>query len=184
MDPKIEAYGMQIAEYAAQNYQKCLREPEGILQHPFIVPGSCYASELWDWDCWLTNLALRSITDAQSIAPYEKGCVLNFLEHTDAEGRMPIFVTPRKTAMTAFGPGEKIYTSHVWHSTHYLSQSRAGMQNGCVSTFLVLSATSVGMIGSVCMNPGSMYGWMILLLAWTMTPAHFTVLRRVLAQFI
>ena len=27
--------------------------------YPFIVPGSVYSNQLWDWDCWLTNIALR-----------------------------------------------------------------------------------------------------------------------------
>ena len=159
MDPKIEAYGMQIAEYAAQNYQKCLREPEGILQHPFIVPGSCYASELWDWDCWLTNLALRSITDAQSIAPYEKGCVLNFLEHTDAEGRMPIFVTPRKTAMTAFGPGEKnIHKPCLAQHALFISEQSGDAEwlrehFSCIERY-------IGWYDRFCLHESGLYVWL------------------------
>ena len=85
----------------------------GNSEHPFIVPVAAMPA-----NCGIgtvaNNLALRSIADAQSIAPYEKGCVLNFLEHTDAEGCMPIFVTPRKTALTAFGPGEKKYSQAMF----------------------------------------------------------------------
>ena len=159
MDPKIEAYGMQIAEYAAQNYQKCLREPEGILKHPFIVPGSCYASELWDWDCWLTNLALRSIADAQSIAPYEKGCVLNFLEHTDAEGRMPIFVTPRKTALTAFGPGEKnIHKPCLAQHALFISEQSGDAEwlrehFSCIERY-------IGWYDRFCLHESGLYVWL------------------------
>lgn len=107
MDSRIEAYGILITEYAKQNYSACFREPDGLLQHKFIVPGSCYANELWDWDSWLTNLALRKIADSQAIGEYEKGCVLNFLDHVDGEGRMPIFIKPHKTSLTAFGEWEK-----------------------------------------------------------------------------
>lgn len=107
MDSKIKVYGNLITEYAKQNYLACFREPDGLLQHKFIVPGSCYANELWDWDSWLTNLALRQIADSQAIGEYEKGCVLNFLDHVDSEGRMPIFISPHQTALTAFGEGEK-----------------------------------------------------------------------------
>ena len=159
MNPKIEAYGIQIAEYAAQNYQKCLREPEGILKHPFIVPGSCYASELWDWDCWLTNLALRSIADAQSIAPYEKGCVLNFLEHTDAEGRMPIFVTPRKTALTAFGPGEKnIHKPCLAQHALFISEQSGDAEwlrehFSCIERY-------IGWYDRFCLHESGLYVWL------------------------
>ena len=31
------------------------------MKHPFIVPGSGYINSLWDWDFWLTDLALRRI---------------------------------------------------------------------------------------------------------------------------
>ncbi|MGM9600331.1 MAG: MGH1-like glycoside hydrolase domain-containing protein [Faecousia sp.] len=159
MDPKIEAYGKQIAEYAAQNYSKCLREPEGILKHPFIVPGSCYTSELWDWDCWLTNLALRSIADAQSIAPYEKGCVLNFLEHTDAEGRMPIFVTPRKTALTAFGAGEKnIHKPCLAQHALFISEQSGDAEwlrehFSCIERY-------IGWYDRFCLHESGLYVWL------------------------
>lgn len=107
MKQYIEAYGKRIVEYAQENYRACLREPQGILQYPFIVPGSCYANELWDWDCWLTDLALWEIAEPGVIEEYEKGCVLNFLEYADENGRIPIFVTPRKTALTAYGTQER-----------------------------------------------------------------------------
>lgn len=82
-----------LLEYAKQNYHRMFRQPEGRLQHKFIVPGSCYDNCLWDWDSWLTNVALRQFV-TEDIAEYEKGCILNFLEHTDAEGRIPIVILP------------------------------------------------------------------------------------------
>ena len=74
-----------IKSYATHNYKKMLRQPEGQLKHPFIVPGSVYANQLWDWDCWLTNVALRQFVE-EDITQYERGCVLNFLEHIDDLG--------------------------------------------------------------------------------------------------
>ena len=50
-----------IYSYIKDNYYKILREPGGKLNHPFIVPGAVYAKTLWDWDSWLTNVALRQI---------------------------------------------------------------------------------------------------------------------------
>ena len=52
------------------------RQPEGQLKHPFIVPGSVYGNQLWDWDCWLTNVALRQFVE-EDISVYERGCVIN-----------------------------------------------------------------------------------------------------------
>ena len=82
---------MTIREYALQNYTKIFRQPAGQLNHPFIVPGSTYANELWDWDCWLTDVAICQITD-EDISAHQKGCVLNFLEHMDENGRIPMMI--------------------------------------------------------------------------------------------
>ena len=91
---EFERYSTLITEYAKSNYKKCFREPDGILKHKFIVPGSCYSNQLWDWDSWLTDIALRKIADGNDIEEYEKGCVLNFLDHTKDSGYMPIFISP------------------------------------------------------------------------------------------
>lgn len=82
-----------IYQYAKQNYKLMFREPEGHLKHKFIVPGSVYDNCLWDWDSWLTNIALRQFV-IEDISDYEKGCVLNFLEYVDEDGRIPIVITP------------------------------------------------------------------------------------------
>lgn len=84
-----------ILNYAERNYKKMFREPDGLLKYKFIVPGSCYSNSLWDWDSWLTNIALRAFVK-DDISEYEKGCVLNFLDHIGDDGRMPIFITPQK----------------------------------------------------------------------------------------
>ncbi len=97
MDNQILEYGNLIVDYAKQNYKLCFREPQGLLKYKFIVPGSVYSSCLWDWDSWLVNLALRKIATTEEIGEYEKGCVLNFLEHVDESGRIPIYVDPVNT---------------------------------------------------------------------------------------
>ncbi len=84
-----------ILNYAKNNYKKMFREPDGLLKYKFIVPGSVYSNCLWDWDSWLTNIALRAFVK-DDISEYEKGCVLNFLDHIGSDGRMPIFITPEK----------------------------------------------------------------------------------------
>ena len=88
-----------ISDYAKANYKLMLREPDGQLKHRFIVPGSVYSNSLWDWDSWLTDIALRGIEgiDGDELATYEKGCILNFAEHTDERGRVPISIMPSST---------------------------------------------------------------------------------------
>ncbi len=87
-------YERLILDYTQKHYDKMFREPNGILKHKFIVPGSSYANCLWDWDSWLTNIALASIVKGKDISEYEKGCILNFLSNLDEQGRMPIYITP------------------------------------------------------------------------------------------
>ena len=89
-----------IKEYAYKNYKKMLREPAGKLSHPYIVPGASYSDSLWDWDSWLTNIAIRQIfvnkNEESEFCQYEKGCVINFLEHTRESGCTPHLLTPTR----------------------------------------------------------------------------------------
>lgn len=90
-----------IKQHIYSDYKGMFRKPVGILKYPFITPGSdAYANDLWDWDSWLSNIALRQIlqdkgTDkdkAEAVA-YEQGCVLNYLEYTSFDGYMPILIS-------------------------------------------------------------------------------------------
>lgn len=87
-----------ILDYALKNYEKMFREPVGAgLSHKFIVPGSVYDNSLWDWDSWLTNIALSQfVTD--DIKEYEVGCILNFLGCMDSKGRIPVYMYPSSSA--------------------------------------------------------------------------------------
>ncbi|WP_183580868.1 MGH1-like glycoside hydrolase domain-containing protein [Mucilaginibacter sp. X5P1] len=90
-----------IKQHIYADYKGMFRKPVGLLHYPFIVPGSVsYSDALWDWDSWLTNVALRQILEDQGTEkdksealPYEQGCVLNFLEYTSSDGYMPIQIT-------------------------------------------------------------------------------------------
>lgn len=86
-----------IQKYSKDSYKKISREARGNLKHPFIVPGAIYAYDLWDWDSWLTDIAIRQIMldnndDGEWYLEYERGCILNFFEHTDEQGHTPILV--------------------------------------------------------------------------------------------
>ncbi|MCE5199128.1 MAG: trehalase family glycosidase [Armatimonadota bacterium] len=101
MSVRTENRVKTIREYILSNYKGTFREPEERIKYPYIVPGSdAYSKTLWDWDSWLTNIALRQIVLSDDnpnaedeIIPYERGCVLNFLSRCDG-GWIPIFMTP------------------------------------------------------------------------------------------
>ena len=101
MDVKsLEKYIKLIKEYSERMYKNMLREPSGMLKHKYIVPGSsCYNNQLWDWDSWLTDIAISQIiqdnsNDSYQFVEYEKGCILNFFENMLSDGRIPIMVSP------------------------------------------------------------------------------------------
>ena len=87
-----------IRRHLLNGYQATYREPGGELPFPFITPGSdSYHDELWDWDSWLSNIALRQIlaeidspTESARAERYERGCILNFLSCGTANGWLPI----------------------------------------------------------------------------------------------
>jgi putative isomerase len=72
----------------------------GSLKYPFITPGShSYNGQLWDWDSWLSDVALRQILlengdqkDKDEALQYERGCVLIFLDFSENGGWIPIMV--------------------------------------------------------------------------------------------
>lgn len=94
----MDKYINLIKDYSKDAYKWITREPKGSLRHPFIVPGKPYPYQLWDWDSWLTDVATRQIIldnggeGLSDFLEFEKGCVLNFLEHTDENGYMPILI--------------------------------------------------------------------------------------------
>ena len=50
-----------IDERLGADYPQMLREPGGAMRYPFLTPGSeQYADVLWDWDSWLSDIALRT----------------------------------------------------------------------------------------------------------------------------
>ncbi|GAB3913658.1 MGH1-like glycoside hydrolase domain-containing protein [Mucilaginibacter boryungensis] len=89
-----------IKKYVFEDYKQMLKQPTGALLYPYITPGSkSYAAVLWDWDSWLSNIALRQIlqdrgtaADKREAVAYEQGCVLNYLAYTGADGYMPMVV--------------------------------------------------------------------------------------------
>ena len=88
------------------------RKAGGALKFPFLAPGSNqYLDMLWDWDSWLSDVALRQILaengtkeDGAEALKYEQGCVLNSLSYGGMDGWIPIWIernAPSRKAMLA-----------------------------------------------------------------------------------
>ncbi|MFC5283567.1 MGH1-like glycoside hydrolase domain-containing protein [Pedobacter alpinus] len=99
----IQRYSSLIQKNIYLDYKGMFREPIGALKYPFITPGSnSYANDLWDWDSWLSNVALRQILlnigtdkEKENAKIYEQGCILNYLHYTGFDGYMPILISSK-----------------------------------------------------------------------------------------
>lgn len=104
-DESWREYVPTIKKYIYKDYQGMFREAGGSFKYPFMTPGSeQYADWLWDWDSWLSNVALRQIllekNNAKEMAkavPYEQGSILNFLSYGSMDGWIPISVMRDET---------------------------------------------------------------------------------------
>jgi len=96
----LKHFSAVIKENIYKDYKLMYRKGSGSLVYPFLTPGSNqYDNVLWDWDSWLSNIALRQILsdvgnakDRQEAVQYEQGCVLNFLQYGNWDGYIPIVI--------------------------------------------------------------------------------------------
>lgn len=103
----LDRWKAMLGDYIHDSAEEMTREPEGILAHPYTVPSSptspYYSTALWDWDSWTISIALGQVeadTDRTGrFAEYEAGSILNFLDHTDDDGVMPIQLSPTGTLL-------------------------------------------------------------------------------------
>lgn len=99
-EPDFQHYNALIRQNLLDNYSGMFREAGGNMPYPFLTPGSDqYADVLWDWDSWLTNVALHQIAlettvpDIQEqLQQYGQGCVLNYLHYGGMDGWVPIVI--------------------------------------------------------------------------------------------
>jgi hypothetical protein len=96
----IEKYKKLCRENIYKEMKGMYREPGGALKYPFLAPGSSqYLDMLWDWDSWLSDVALRQILlengkkeDSDQALKYEQGCILNSLSYGGMDGWIPIWI--------------------------------------------------------------------------------------------
>src|SRR3954471_20454481 len=77
----LKEYKAIIKKHLYNDYKGMFREAKGTIPFPFITPGSDqYANDLWDWDSWWSNIALRQILsdagaekDKKAAVSYEQG---------------------------------------------------------------------------------------------------------------
>jgi putative isomerase len=105
-----DQHAAQLQAFLAKDYHGMYREPGGEISLPFLTPGSAqYCDVLWDWDSWLTNVALRQIVAAtndpaerEKLAGYEKGCIQNWLLYAKKHsGWIPIWINRSGNAAPA-----------------------------------------------------------------------------------
>ncbi|WP_343422296.1 trehalase family glycosidase [Candidatus Flexifilum breve] len=111
-------YSVLIRQNLLANYNGMFREAGGNLPYPFITPGSQqYADVLWDWDSWLSNVALRQIlleasdpAASEEARRFEQGCILNFLHWGGMHGWTPIVIYRNGEVYRAENPyGENMH---------------------------------------------------------------------------
>lgn len=122
----IAAHGQDWKKYSPllkkeiySNYKGMYRKAGASLPYPFLTPGSAqYADVLWDWDSWLSNVALRQILlesgnreDRKEALAYEQGCVLNFLSYGSQDGWLPINIS-RNANVKAVKP-KNVYEKNI-----------------------------------------------------------------------
>lgn len=95
----LSKYKSICREFIYKDMKGMYREKGGSLAYPFLAPGTGYEDILWDWDSWLSDIALNQIltdhgtdADRREAVAYEQGCVLNFLNYC-YKGWIPYWVT-------------------------------------------------------------------------------------------
>lgn len=101
IDKKTREYINLIKKSLNKDYLGMFREGDGILPYKFLTPGSdSYSNVLWDWDSWLSDVAIRQALafgkdegEKKIAFEYEKGCILNFLSKNTGDGWIPISIS-------------------------------------------------------------------------------------------
>lgn len=131
----IPHFSQLIRQNLQDNYRGMLREAGGNLPHPFITPGSQqYADVLWDWDSWLSNIALRQIllesgdaSASEEARRFEQGCILNSLHWGGMAGWIPIVIERNGNVYKAANPyRENMHKPVLAQHAAFITQQNGG----------------------------------------------------------
>jgi putative isomerase len=110
-----------IRDHIYRDYQGMFRPAGGAFKYPFLTPGSAaYGDILWDWDSWLSNVALRQILlehgtaeDRAKAIAHEQGCVLNYLNYGGMDGWIPIILKRNSGTRSELKAVENTYETNM-----------------------------------------------------------------------
>ena len=123
LDDKTLEYISLIKKEISNKYTGMFREAGGNIAYKFLTPGSdSYSDVLWDWDSWLSNIAIRqalALTNNQkevdNAFEYEKGCILNFLSQNTGDGWIPISIERKHTLISELFAKKENYSEENMH---------------------------------------------------------------------
>ncbi len=146
-------YSAIIKSHLYRDYKKMYREKGGNFKYPFLTPGSAYTDQLWDWDSYFSDVALRQILldhgtaeDGRQAVKYERGCVLNFLHYCHSDGWVPIVIqrdSVYQDLMKGFLKPKNIYKENMHkpclaQQAAFLTKMNSGNANWLRSQFYKL----------------------------------------------
>ncbi|MFB6341616.1 trehalase family glycosidase [Saccharicrinis sp. FJH62] len=121
----VEKYKQICRDNIYSEMKGMYREAGGALKFPFLAPGSDqYLDMLWDWDSWLSDVALRQVLlengtekDRKQALKYEQGCVLNSLSYGGMDGWIPIWIERNAPSRNEMLQGVNAYKHNMHKPT-------------------------------------------------------------------
>ena len=165
-----QSFAPIIKKIISKDYKGMYRKEGESLKFPFLTPGSAqYADVLWDWDSWLSNVALRQIlldtgtkADKAEALQYEQGCILNFLSYAEIDGWVPIMIG-RKMDVSASKPKnifeENMHKPCLAQHAAFLVQQEKGDAEWLRSKFFNLQYFVNGYKNRYQHKPTGLYFW-------------------------
>ena len=134
----LERWMRLLENHIRENSAQMMREPSGLLTHPYTVPSSpdspLYSTVLWDWDSWFISVVLGQVEadtgEKGRFLEYEQGSILNFLDQTDEDGVMPIMLHPTNGPLLHGDPSRAAGFSQNMHKPVLAQQIALLAQRG------------------------------------------------------
>lgn len=117
----VARYIPVLREFIHRDYEGMFRAEGGAFRYPFLAPGSAqYSDVLWDWDSWLSDVALRQTLlecankeQREKALRSEQGCILNYLNYGGMDGWVPILLKRNSGTRKELQAVENTYESNM-----------------------------------------------------------------------